>query len=239
MEPEASSENIVILKRRKPTVEPAAKPAIESERAGKRPTKIGKNGKEEDDRQRAAFKYYVKLGEKRSYSRVALHFNVHAITVGNWARIFDWESRLYTALQTIEKREFNRTVSSVSGIMSLKKVTTVKEIMEGVDNLFAHIKRYNRMARKYNKNLKPGDKPMVEKMLINDLGDIEQGFRIAMILSGEATSKTEQIITNVSASAVKSVEELLESNEEARELLARLYRMQFQIVESDVKCLSK
>ena len=47
----------------------------------------------ENERQHNAFKYYVSLGWKRSYLRVAEAFEVHPRTVERWGRIYNWVQR--------------------------------------------------------------------------------------------------------------------------------------------------
>lgn len=53
----------------------------------------------ESERQIEAFKYYVSLGWKRSYARVARDFNVHLRTVERWGRTFNWVQRAATLAQ--------------------------------------------------------------------------------------------------------------------------------------------
>ena len=64
----------------------------------------------ETERQLAAFKCYVSLGWKRSYSRVAQKFGVHPRTVERWGRTLNWVRR--AAARDAEKATASKAAAS-------------------------------------------------------------------------------------------------------------------------------
>lgn len=192
----------------------------------------------ESDQKKAAFKYYVELGDTRSYAKVARYFGISQITIGTWARAFDWENRLCQVIQRGEVRTFN----TLSGIVTEGKGKSIKEIMECVDKLYDDIKIQNKRAKVYNKaimrKIKEGKMTatelkgvtfMEERRLVTNLDDIDKGFKIIRELMGEPSQKTEIVNTT----AIKSIDAILDSDPEVREIIAALYRKQFKVINGE------
>ena len=61
---------------------------------------------QEDERQATAFQYYVSLGWKRSYARVAQELGLHLRTIERWGRAFNWVQRA-ASIEARKARERN------------------------------------------------------------------------------------------------------------------------------------
>jgi transposase len=72
--------------------------------------------KEESAEQKNAFEVYFLMGDDRSYRKLAKQLNKGVTTISNWAKWFDWQTRIETrekAVDQIVEQRNNKTMAEI------------------------------------------------------------------------------------------------------------------------------
>lgn len=126
-----------------------------------------------------AFEMYLQLGSDRSYKLVAAQFNVSETAVAGWSLAFDWGGRIEKREKTIgeqlAKRNEKEALQARERILQLCRAT---------------------MAR-YGQRLK-------DDKVSPDVGDFVRAAQLELLLTGQPTSREEQVIRESGKRSAKS-----------------------------------
>lgn len=86
----------------------------------------------ESPRHSDAFEFYFGLGGLRSYTEVALKFNVSKTSVAKWSKAFNWRERCHVKDQLVAKDVSEKTTISTVNLKAkrLKEVSKIHEILD-------------------------------------------------------------------------------------------------------------
>ena len=89
-------------------------------------------------RHQQAFEYYYMLGNERSFSKVASHFDISTVSVSKWAKELDWESRVIERdtknMQAIREQndlDMVKAMNSYRKVISASIADYIKRLKEG------------------------------------------------------------------------------------------------------------
>lgn len=146
--------------------------------------------REESPEQKQAFETYLLMGEDRSYRKLAKHINKGVTTVSNWAKWFDWQSR-------IEERETHVT----------------KMVEERINKTMAEIKieqakQIDLAMAKFWKRVNDG------KMDIESWADYERVWKIRQEIGGETERKRSSALNTLTEAIARVGKQIVDGDDE-------------------------
>ena len=141
-----------------------------------------------------AFEYYYRLGEKRSYGKVAAEFKVSPSTVKLWGKSFRWRQRLKERDLEVARQMASRTISN--------------EVNHRERNLQIVHMALVQLA-----------KAVADGQVKMNLGDLDRLIRLEAFLRDEPDSRQEVVFGDLRN---KSTDELRQMIRDEMELLGEL-----------------